>query len=112
YHAAREEQGKLEGRIRQLKHMLEHAHVGVNPDAESGVVSRGSVVTIDMGGDEMKFLLGSRESAPEGLDVYSDQSPLGAAVLGAKVGSTVEYSSPDGKRTFKVAILECEPYTG
>ena len=42
YHAAREEQGKLEGRIRQLKHMLEHAHVGVNPDAESGVVARGS----------------------------------------------------------------------
>ena len=92
--------------------MLEHAHVGVNPDAESGVVARGSVVTIDMAGDQMKFLLGSRESAPEGLDVYSDQSPLGAAVLGAKVGSTVEYSSPDGKRTFKVAILDCEPYTG
>lgn len=112
YHAAREEQGKLEGRIRQLKHMLEHALVGVNPDAESGVVSRGSVVSVDMAGDQMRFLLGSRESAPEGLDVYSDQSPLGAAVLGAKVGSTVEYSSPDGKRTFKVAILECEPYTG
>ena len=43
YHAAREEQGKLEGRIRQLKHMLEHAHVGINPNAEEGKVALGMV---------------------------------------------------------------------
>ena len=112
YHAAREEQGKLEGRIRQLKHMLEHAHVGINPNAEEGKVALGMVVTVDIAGEEMTFLLGSREGAPENLDVFSEKSPLGAAVLGAEIGATVTYSSPDGKRSFSVVVLEAEPYQG
>ena len=112
YHAAREEQGKLEGRIRQLKHMLEHAHVGINPNAEEGKVALGMVVTVDMAGEEMTFLLGSREGAPENLDVFSEKSPLGAAVLGGEIGATVNYSSPDGKRSFSVVVLEAEPYQG
>ena len=112
YHAAREEQGKLEGRIRQLKHMLEHAHVGINHNAEEGKVALGMVVTVDIAGEEMTFLLGSREGAPENLDVFSEKSPLGAAVLGAEIGATVNYSSPDGKRSFSVVVLEAEPYQG
>ena len=47
YHAAREEQGKNEARIRQLKHMLEHAHIGTPPAGESGVVGLGMLVTVD-----------------------------------------------------------------
>ena len=109
YHAAREEQGKLEGRIRQLKHMLEHAHIGTPPAGESGVVGLGMLVTVDIAGDEMKFLLGSREIAADGVDVYSEKSPLGAAVLGAKVGESVTYNAPNGKE-IKVAILEAQPY--
>jgi len=110
YHAAKEEQGKIEGRIRQLKHMLEHAHIGTPPEGESGVVGQGMLVTIDMAGDEMKFLLGSREiSTNDDVDVYSIKSPLGAAVMGAKVGDTVNYTAPNGK-TFKVAILEAQTY--
>jgi transcription elongation factor GreA len=110
YHAAREEQGKMEARIRQLKHMLEHAHIGTPPVGESGVVGPGMVITIDMAGDEMKFLLGSREIASEDLDVYSEKSPLGAAILGAKVGDTVTYKAPNGKE-IKVAILEAQIYS-
>ena len=109
YHAAREEQGKNEARIRQLKHMLEHAHIGVPPVGESGVVGPGMIVTIDMAGDEMKFLLGSREISSGDLDVYSEKSPLGSAVMGAKVGETVSYTAPNGK-IFKVAILEAQPF--
>ena len=109
YHAAREEQGKIEGRIRQLKHMLEHAHIGTPPDSESGVVGLGMLVTVDIAGDELKFLLGSREIAVGDVDVYSEKSPLGAAVLGAKVGETVAYSAPNGK-SIQVAILEAQPY--
>ena len=109
YHAAREEQGKLEGRIRQLKHMLEHAHIGTPPAGESGVVGLGMLVTVDIAGDEMKFLLGSREIAADGVDVYSEKSPLGAAVLGAKVGESVTYNAPNGKE-IKVAILEAQTY--
>ena len=109
YHAAREEQGKIEGRIRQLKHMLEHAHIGTPPASESGVVGQGMLITVDIAGDELKFLLGSREIASGEYDVYSEKSPLGSAVLGAKVGETVNYVAPNGK-TIQVAILEAQPY--
>jgi transcription elongation factor GreA len=109
YHAAREEQGKIEGRIRQLKHMLEHAHIGTPPASESGVVGQGMLITVDIAGDELKFLLGSREIASGEFDVYSEKSPLGSAVLGAKVGETVNYLAPNGK-SIQVAILEAQPY--
>ncbi len=110
YHAAREEQGKIEGRIRQLKHMLEHAHIGTPPAGESGVVGLGMLVTVDIAGDEIKFLLGSREIASSDVDVYSEKSPLGAAVLGAKVGQTVTYTAPTGKQ-IQVAVLEAQPFS-
>jgi transcription elongation factor GreA len=109
YHAAREEQGKIEGRIRQLKHMLEHAHIGTPPASESGVVGQGMLITVDIAGDELKFLLGSREIASGEFDVYSEKSPLGSAVLGAKIGETVNYIAPNGK-SIQVAILEAQPY--
>ena len=110
YHAAREEQGKIEGRIRQLKHMLEHAHIGTPPAGESGVVGLGMLVTVDISGDELKFLLGSREISSGDVDVYSEKSPLGAAVLGAKIGETVNYTAPNGKQ-IKVAVLEAQLFS-
>ena len=110
YHEAREEQGKIEGRIRQLKHMLEHAHIGTPPAGESGVVGLGMLVTVDIAGDELKFLLGSREISSGDVDVYSEKSPLGAAVLGAKIGETVNYTAPNGKQ-IKVAVLEAQLYS-
>lgn len=109
YHAAKEEQGKMEGRIRQLRHMLEHAIIGTPPSSESGVVGVGMRIKVDIGGDEMRFLLGSREIAATDLDVYSENSPLGSAILGAKVGETVSYTAPNG-REISVAILEAEPF--
>ena len=110
YHAAREEQGKIEGRIRQLKHMLEHAHIGTPPAGESGVVGLGMLVTVDIAGDELKFLLGSREISSGDVEVYSEKSPLGAAVLGAKIGQTVNYTAPNGKQ-IKVAVLEAQLFS-
>lgn len=109
YHAAREEQGKMEARIRQLKHMLEHAHIGAPPIAESGFISSGMVITVEISGEAMKFLLGSREISSGELNVYSENSPLGAAVMGKKVGETVSYVAPN-KREITVAILEAEFY--
>ena len=110
YHAAREEQGKIEGRIRQLKHMLEHAHIGTPPAGESGVVGLGMLVTVDIAGDELKFLLGSREISSGDVDVYSENSPLGAAVLVAKIGQTVNYTAPNGKQ-IRVAVLEAQLFS-
>ncbi|CAB4668628.1 MAG: transcription elongation factor GreA [Actinobacteria bacterium] len=109
YHAAKDEQGKTEARIRQLKHMLENAHIGNPPVGESGVVGLGMLVTVDIAGDEMKFLLGSREIASGDVDIYSEKSPLGAAVLGSKIGETVTYTAPNG-REINVAVLEAQNF--
>lgn len=113
YHAAREEQGKLEGRIRQLEDMLRRAEVGETPP-DDGVVEPGMTVTTRFVGDDETeaFLLGAREiETPADLEVYSPQSPLGAAIIGKKRGDTVTFEAPNGKE-LKVEIVDAVPYTG
>ena len=111
YHAAKEEQGKMEARIRQLTQILETAVVGEAPP-DDGVVEPGMVVTVKMFGDEETFLLGSREISGESdLDVYSEQSPLGAAINGRKAGETTSYVAPNGK-SIEVEIVSAKPYEG
>ncbi|MFA6298271.1 MAG: transcription elongation factor GreA [Nocardioides sp.] len=114
YHAAREEQGKLEGRIRQLEDMLRRAEVGETPP-DDGVVEPGMVVTYRFVGDAEDetetFLLGAREIDPEGLTAYSPQSPLGSAINGHKTGETVSFEAPNGK-LLEVVIVNAVPYTG
>ncbi|MEV0530180.1 transcription elongation factor GreA [Kitasatospora sp. NPDC050463] len=114
YHAAKEEQGKYELRIRQLTQLLERAKVGEAP-ADSGVVAPGMVVTVAFDGDAddtMTFLLGSREMAgSDELDVYSPQSPLGRAIDGKKVGDEATYELPNGKAA-SVTVTEVKPHNG
>ncbi len=109
YHAATEDQGKNEARIRQLKHMLEHANVGTPPDAEHGKATHGTIVTVKFpDGDTETFLLGSREEAAHTeIDVYSPTSPLGGAVLGRFVEETVTYELPNGRK-LSVEIVSVE----
>ncbi len=110
YHAAKEEQGKQEARIRQLRQLLENAQVGEAPLSDDGTISPGMVVTVELAGDEMTFLLGSREVAGDtDLDVYSEKSPLGAAILGHKVGDSVSYTAPNGKQ-IPVVIVAAKPF--
>lgn len=111
YHAAKEEQGKMEDRIRQLDHLLRNSTVGAAP-VQDGTVKPGSVVTVEMFGETEKFLLGSREilGDDEELDVYSEGSPLGSAILGQRLDQTVSYEAPNGK-TVEVKILNSEAYT-
>ncbi|MDO9485968.1 MAG: transcription elongation factor GreA [Actinomycetota bacterium] len=111
YHAAREEQGKNEARVRQLKQLLEHARIGV-PDSEVDEVAPGKVVTIvfTSGGDEETFLLGSREeSAHASIDVYSPTSPLGASLVGKRVGDSASYTLANGKE-ITVEIRKVQAY--
>ncbi|MFM8155860.1 MAG: transcription elongation factor GreA [Actinomycetes bacterium] len=111
YHAAREEQGKNEARIRVLKHLLENAKVGV-PDAAADEVAQGKVVTVRIVAldEEMTFLLASREeAATASIDVYSPTSPLGQAVLGRRVGESSSYELANGK-TMEVEVLKVEAY--
>lgn len=113
YQAAREEQSKMEGRIRYLQELLRGAKVGEAPTGST--VSPGMVVTIQFDGDPNdteRFLLGSREiSATTDLTVYSPESALGQAILNHKAGDAVSYEAPSGA-TINVTVVEFEPYQG
>ncbi|KFI68723.1 GreA/GreB family elongation factor [Bifidobacterium magnum] len=107
YQAAREEQGKNEGRINELIVKLRNAKILKAPKA--GTVGNGSLVTIELGGRDMTYVIGSRDIAvATDYDVISPESPVGAAILGAHVGDTVEYKAPNG-RAMKVLIKEAKP---
>jgi transcription elongation factor GreA len=113
YHAAKEEQGKQEARIRQLEQLLRNAKVGEAPTAP-GIAGPGMVVTVRFEGDDdtEKFLLGSREDHVDGgLEIYSANSPLGKALTGVSVGETVSYALPNG-RQMKVELLDAAPFAG
>jgi transcription elongation factor GreA len=109
YHAAKEEQGKMEVRIRQLTQLLENAIVGHAP-ADDGIVEPGMVVTVELLGDELVFLLGSREIAGDSdLEVYSEKSPLGKSILALKAGDRTSFRAPNGKE-IKVKVLNAKPF--
>jgi len=113
YHAAREEQGQQEARIRQLQELLNNAKVGEAPK-QSGVALPGSVVKVYYNGDKSDsetFLIATRqEGVNEGkLEVYSPNSPLGGALIDAKVGETRSYTVPSGN-TVEVTLISAEPY--
>ncbi|MBO0802467.1 MAG: transcription elongation factor GreA [Nocardiopsaceae bacterium] len=111
YHAAKDEQGQMEGRRLQLQQILETARVGEPPRAE-GVVGPGMTVTIRFARDdeEVTFLLGSREEAGSSpIDVYSPKSPLGSAINGKKIGEKASYTLPNGKSA-SVEIIDAVPY--
>lgn len=106
YHAAKDDQGKMESRIRKLQHMLDNAVIVENAGVDE--VSTGHVVAIRYEGDDEveRYLIGSIEERPEGVSVISPGSPLGLALLGRKPGETVEYHAPNG--TLKVEIVSIE----
>jgi transcription elongation factor GreA len=110
YHAAKDEQGKLEARIRQLTQLLRDAKVGEAP-ADNGVAGPGMVVEVRYeDGDTERFLIGSREDKAE-VPVYSANSPLGLSLTGATAGDKVSYPLPGGG-SMTVELLSAEPYTG
>lgn len=104
YHAAKEEQGKMDARMRQILATLDDAEI-VNV-VDTSVVSTGSLVTIRYEGDDdtETYLLGSIEERREGIDIMGPTSPLGQALIGHKAGETVEYQAPGG--TMRVEIVE------
>ncbi|MEE8601832.1 transcription elongation factor GreA [Euzebya tangerina] len=105
YHAAKDEQGLNEDRIRQIETRLRNATIS-EVDVASGEVAVGMIVTIDDDGDIEELFVGSMEDRPEGgVDVVGQTSPMGRALLGGKVGDTVSYVGPTGA-TFDVTIKE------
>jgi transcription elongation factor GreA len=103
YHAAKDEQGKMEARIRQLQSLLRDARIGEPQDTDE--VRQGLVVVLDIEGDEETYLLGSREDEHDELEILSASSPMGTAVTGAKVGDTVTFQTPAGA-TLEVTVQQ------
>ena len=112
YHAAKDDQAQIEARIAQITQLLRNATVGEAPQA-TGVVEPGTVVSATIAGDDATFLVGNREIAEAGdeLDVYSEASPLGAAILGLKIGQKTSYQAPSGA-TIDVEIKDVQTYRG
>ena len=108
YHAAKDEQGQMEGRIRQLEFIIETAEIIEGGD--EGIVSAGSIVTIVYEGDDdsmaERYLVGHMEEKTGDLDVMSPESPLGSALIGASAGTWVEYEAPTGKLRVRVITVE------
>ncbi|TVP65193.1 MAG: transcription elongation factor GreA [Nitriliruptor sp.] len=94
YHAAKDEQGKMEARIRQLTELLRDARIG--EPATTDVARPGLVVVLDIEGDEETFLIGSREDSHDDLEILSAESPMGRAVLDQSVGAKVRFTTPSG----------------
>ena len=106
YHAAKDAQGKMESRVRQLQRMLEDAVIIDSSTLEVGVVTTGVVVELRYEGDDATetFLVGSIEEKSEGVSVISPASPLGQALVGRAVGEIVEYKGPN-ERALTVEIV-------
>ena len=109
YDTAKNDQGLMEARIRQLEHIIDNAHAA-EVDS-SGVVAVGTVATVtDADGDEVEFFLAPAENKVPGILLASPDSPLGAALLGARPGDEVTYEAPGG--TFTYTVKSVRVYEG
>ncbi len=106
YHAAKDAQGKMEARIRQLEAMLADVVIVDHGLTANGEVGTGTIVALRYAGDEdvERYLIGSIEERREGVAVVSPNSPLGQALVGKKAGDTVTYEAPSGP--LEVEIVE------
>jgi len=104
YDTAKNDQGLMEARIRELQHLIETAQVG--EIADSGVVGIGMIATVvDDDGDELEFFVAPKENKIDGMLLASPESPLGAALIGAKPGDDVSVEAPGGTFTYRVTSI-------
>ena len=110
YHAAKDAQGKMESRIRQLQAMLKKVEIVDESGTDDGTVSLGSTVTLRYEGDDeddvQRFFVGSIEERQGDLNVISPSSPLGQVLVGQGAGDTVEYQAPGGMLKVHIVAVE------
>lgn len=108
YHAAKEEQGKMEGRIMHLASILENAEIVADGAGGGDIVRAGSIVSVLYEGDDdpEQYLVGSIEEKRDDVMVVSPGSPMGIALLGAAVGDDVEYDSPGGSIKIEIVAID------
>ncbi|HEV8064563.1 MAG TPA: transcription elongation factor GreA [Acidimicrobiales bacterium] len=107
YHAAKDAQGKMESRVRQLQAMLSSAEIVAESAGSEGIVTAGAIVEIRYDGDDdtEQYLVGSIEERREGVSVISPNSPLGQALIGKRPGDAVQWEAPSGKLTAHVVAV-------
>ncbi len=108
YDSAREEQGKLEARIKEVEYILEHATIIDDGGSDKDIVNIGCTVTLQYEGDdevEEYRIVGSQEADPFNNKI-SNESPIAAAILNKKVGETVEVTSPQGVYNVKIVSVQ------
>jgi transcription elongation factor GreA len=109
YHAAKDDQGKMEARIRQIDQILRN-HEIVERAEHVTIVTHAAVVSVVYDGDDdsdvQQFFIGSIEEKPDGAVVASPTSPLGSALLGRRVGDEVDYEAPSGILRVRIVALQ------
>ena len=106
YEDAKNAQAFLEGRIEDLKHIMQIARPMENDEIPTDHVGLGSIVTVtDDTGDEWEFTLVSPVEANPNIDKISDESPVGEALFGKKVGDTVSVTVPAGKNKYSISAI-------
>jgi transcription elongation factor GreA len=109
YDAAKNDQGLMEARIRQLESLLHTAEVKTVEVTDKVVI--GSLVTVvDSDGDELEYFVAPPENKIAGVLLASPSGPLGKALLGTRAGDDVTYQAPGGK--FTVKVVGVRPYSG
>ena len=111
YHAAKDSRASARRGSASCSSCSRSAQVGEAPKAPSGVVAPGTVVTAKVQDKHMRFLLGSREVAGDGIEVYSEKSPMGAAINGKHKGEKATFAAPNGTKV-DVEIVDTEPFAG
>jgi transcription elongation factor GreA len=110
YHAAKDAQGKMESRVRQLQAMLKEVEIVDESGADDGSISLGSTVTLRYEGDDeddtQRFFVGSIEERQGDLPVISPSSPLGQVLIGRAAGDAVEYQAPGGTLVVHIIAVD------
>ena len=108
YHAAKDSQGKMESRVRQIDAVIRN-HEIVERDENADTVRHATIVQVVYEGDDdadfQEFFIGSIEERPDEVLVASPTSPLGEAMLGHSVGDLVEYEAPSGVLRVRIVGL-------
>jgi transcription elongation factor GreA len=107
YHKAKEDQGFLEGRIQELEYVITNAIIVEETDGPKNIVSVGVQVTVqeDDSDPETYHMVGAKEANPR-LRKISNESPIGLALMGRKVGEVVEAVTPGGRIKLKILKIE------
>ncbi len=105
YEDAKNAQAFLEGRIEDLKHIMQIARPMDPEEISSDYVGLGSIVTINDEEDDWEFTLVSPVEANPNREKISDESPVGEALLGKKVGDAVTVSTPAGKTRYRIVAI-------